>query len=231
MGRVFGAEHVRLAKRVALKVLLPQYGTKPDAVARFFNEARAVNQIGHDHIVEVHDDGCTDEGENYFVMEYLQGESLSERLSREGPLPPDRALRICSQVADALVASHQVGIVHRDLKPDNIFLIRGITRCVVFVTNCSPAPPAGTQCATSADCCGNPCIAYQCLAPGTSVSAGGNCTNTADCCLGSVCEVAPGSTVGLCGPSRFACALPGQSCGTCCNGVPCTGGRCRVLLQ
>jgi serine/threonine protein kinase len=126
MGRVFVAEHVRLGRRVALKVLLPQYSGRPDAVERFFREARAVNRIGHENIVEVTDDGIASSGEPYFVMELLNGLTLAARLKGEGrggmALP--RALHIMLQVVDALAASHAEGIIHRDLKPDNIFLIR-----------------------------------------------------------------------------------------------------------
>jgi serine/threonine-protein kinase len=123
MGRVFLAEHVRLQRKVALKVLLPEYSSRPAAVQRFFTEARAVNRIGHEHIVEVTDDGTSPSGEPFFVMELLGGETLAQRLAAGGAMPLWRALGIVVQVADALAASHATGIVHRDLKPENIFLI------------------------------------------------------------------------------------------------------------
>jgi serine/threonine-protein kinase len=124
MGQVFVAEHVRLGRPVALKVLLPHCSTDPSLVARFFAEARAVNRIRHEHIVEVTDDGVTDDQQAYYVMELLEGESLSERLRRVGRLSPLQASGIILQMADALAATHASGIVHRDLKPDNVFLIR-----------------------------------------------------------------------------------------------------------
>ena len=91
-------------------------------VSRFVTEAKAVNQIGHEHIVDIADFGNTPDGEFYFVMEYLQGESLSDRLRRETRIDVDAALSISAQIADALNASHEQGIIHRDLKPENIFL-------------------------------------------------------------------------------------------------------------
>jgi serine/threonine-protein kinase len=86
-------------------------------------EAKAVNQIGHEHIVDIADFGNTPDGDFYFVMEFLQGEPLSDRLKRDGALPAGRAVAIAMQIADALGASHGQGIIHRDLKPENIFLV------------------------------------------------------------------------------------------------------------
>ncbi|HEY0710280.1 MAG TPA: serine/threonine-protein kinase, partial [Polyangia bacterium] len=124
MGVVFLAEHPVIGRKVALKAIHPELSRNPDVVSRFVTEAKSVNQIGNEHIVDVHDFGNTSSGEFYFIMEFLQGESLSERLAREGPFEPERALRIAAQVADALGASHDRGIIHRDLKPENIFLIK-----------------------------------------------------------------------------------------------------------
>jgi serine/threonine protein kinase len=128
MGIVFLAEHPVIGRKVALKAIHPELSRNPDVVSRFVTEAKSVNQIGNEHIVDVHDFGNTTAGDFYFIMEFLQGESLAERLTRVGPLDPQRALNIASQVADALGASHDRGIIHRDLKPENIFLItRGQT--------------------------------------------------------------------------------------------------------
>ena len=99
-------------------------------------EAKAVNQIGHEHIVDIADFGNTSDGEFYFVMEYLQGESLSDRLrARDTASTSAPALSITAQIADALNASHEQGIIHRDLKPENIFLCinRGPSRDFVKV--------------------------------------------------------------------------------------------------
>jgi len=123
MGVVFLAEHPVIGKKVALKVIHPDLARNPEVVSRFVMEAKAVNQIGHEHIVDIGDFGNTANGEFYFIMEYLQGESLADRLKREACLSQARALAVGAQIADALGASHDQGIIHRDLKPENIFLI------------------------------------------------------------------------------------------------------------
>jgi len=122
MGVVYLAEHPVIGKKVAMKAIHPELSKNSDVVSRFVTEAKAVNQIGHEHIVDIADFGNTPEGEFYFVMEYLQGESLSDRLRRENRLNAGAALSITAQIADALNASHEQGIIHRDLKPENIFL-------------------------------------------------------------------------------------------------------------
>jgi serine/threonine protein kinase len=123
MGTVFLAEHPVIGSKVALKAIHPYYARTPEIVARFVNEARAVNQIGHDHIIDIHDFGTTPAGDFYFIMEYLAGEMLSDKRGRQLAFAPTRALNIVAQVADALSASHAEGVIHRDLKPDNVFLI------------------------------------------------------------------------------------------------------------
>jgi len=123
MGVVYLAEHPVIGKKVAMKAIHPELSRNADVISRFVTEAQAVNQIGHDNIVDIADFGNTPDGEFYFVMELLQGEPLSERLKREGALPAARALGIAMQIADALAASHEHGIVHRDLKPENVFLL------------------------------------------------------------------------------------------------------------
>ncbi|HOX44316.1 MAG TPA: protein kinase [Myxococcota bacterium] len=123
MGRVYLAEHTRLGRRVALKTLRSEYASNPSAVRRFFREARAVNQIRHENIVEITDFIEQEGGENYYIMELLEGVNLAEVLSAEGALPQDRILRIGLQIASALASVHEAGIVHRDLKSENIFLV------------------------------------------------------------------------------------------------------------
>ena len=123
MGVVFLAEHPVIGRKVAMKAIHPELSRNPEVVSRFVTEAKAVNQIGNEHIVDIHDFGTTTDGDFYFIMEFLQGEALSDRLRREAPLEPARALGIAAQVADALASSHAHGIIHRDLKPENIFLI------------------------------------------------------------------------------------------------------------
>lgn len=123
MGVVYLAEHPVIGRKVALKAIHPELSRNPEVVSRFVTEAKAVNQIGNDHIVDIHDFGTTSSGEFYFIMEFLQGEALSDHLKRAAPIEASRALAITAQVADALAASHHHGIIHRDLKPENIFLI------------------------------------------------------------------------------------------------------------
>jgi serine/threonine-protein kinase len=123
MGVVFLAEHPVIGRKAALKAIHPEHLRNAEVVTRFVNEAKSINQIGHEHIVEVTDFGRTPAGDFYFIMEYLQGESLSDRLRRDAPLPVARAVAIASQIADALEASHAQGVIHRDLKPENIFLV------------------------------------------------------------------------------------------------------------
>ena len=134
MGVVYLAEHPVIGKKVAMKAIHPELSKNSDVVSRFITEAKAVNQIGHEHIVDIADFGNTPEGEFYFVMEYLQGESLSDRLKRDKRIPVHQAMSVGAQIADALNASHQQGIIHRDLKPENIFLCnRGPSRDFVKV--------------------------------------------------------------------------------------------------
>ncbi len=123
MGNVFLAHHPVIGKRVALKVIHPELASNEEMIARFFNEARAVTQIGHENIVDVQDFGQTPDGDSFIVMELLEGVSLGDKLKHEGALSIPRATHIALQLADGLSAAHARGIIHRDLKPDNIFLI------------------------------------------------------------------------------------------------------------
>jgi eukaryotic-like serine/threonine-protein kinase len=123
VGEVFLAEHQRLARRAAIKVLTPQRTQDEVTVRRLFVEARATSLIRHPGIVEVYDCDVHRNGRAYIVMEYLQGENLSQRLHRVRVLPWQTACRIGRQVADAIGAAHDQGIIHRDLKPANVFLL------------------------------------------------------------------------------------------------------------
>jgi eukaryotic-like serine/threonine-protein kinase len=130
MGSVYLAEHPTIGKKVALKILHAEFSSNPEVAERFFTEAKSVNAIGHPNIVDIVDYGVLQTGPAgrdrlvYFIMEFLAGKTLSDVVRSESPLPPERALTIALQVADALAASHKTGIVHRDLKPDNIILIK-----------------------------------------------------------------------------------------------------------
>jgi eukaryotic-like serine/threonine-protein kinase len=126
MGTVYDAEHLGLGRHVAIKVLSPTQAKKRVAVKRFQQEARAAGAIGHPNICEVYDLGLLDDGSPYLVMEKLVGQTLAERIAKEGGLPFDDVVEVVSQVLSGLVAAHEKGIVHRDIKPENIFLARRV---------------------------------------------------------------------------------------------------------
>jgi serine/threonine protein kinase len=115
MGEVYRARDTRLERTVAIKVLNAQLVGSTELRARFEREAKIISQLQHPHICVLHDVG--NEGPiDYLVMEFLQGESLAERL-RKGPLAPEQVLIIAIEIADALEKAHRAGVVHRDLKP------------------------------------------------------------------------------------------------------------------
>jgi serine/threonine protein kinase len=123
MGFVFAAEHVRLKRRVAVKVLAQHLAADENALGRFHREAEIISQLDHPNIVHVLDFDTTEEGEPYIVMELLAGESLADRLDREHALPLSDVVRLTSQIAAGLGYAHRASVVHRDLKPANIFLV------------------------------------------------------------------------------------------------------------
>jgi serine/threonine-protein kinase len=124
MGAVYEAHHLRLHKRVAVKLMSRALARHPDALARFHREARIASRLGHPNLVNVLDFGMSEEGEPYLVMEHLEGEDLERRVRRAGSVPLANAVQIARQVASALAVVHSKGIVHRDLKPANIFLVQ-----------------------------------------------------------------------------------------------------------
>jgi putative nucleotidyltransferase with HDIG domain len=121
MGHVFYAEHLVIGRRAAIKVLKPEVSRDETVVARFLNEARAVNEIRHPNVIEITDIGREDDL-HYIVMNFLEGETLGERIERDKIIDEDTVLRMARQVVSALSAAHERGIIHRDLKPDNIFI-------------------------------------------------------------------------------------------------------------
>lgn len=123
-GAVFSASHPLIGKIVAIKVLARRFSVDPEMVKRFQAEARAVNQIRHRHIIDIFSFGTLADGRAYYVMEYLEGETLGDKLMRETRLSFAAALPILRAIARALDAAHAKGIAHRDLKPDNVFLAR-----------------------------------------------------------------------------------------------------------
>jgi eukaryotic-like serine/threonine-protein kinase len=123
MGTVYRARHQIIGRNVAMKFLDPALLRNERQRKRFLGEARAANQINHEHIIDITDFGETEDGLVYMVMEYLEGRALSEEIHK-GPLPTRRALRIALQVALGLGRAHELGVVHRDIKPANIYLVR-----------------------------------------------------------------------------------------------------------
>jgi serine/threonine-protein kinase len=122
MAEVYLAEHVRMGRKCAVKILKPALAQNPESVARFSREAREAGRLDHPNIVAIQDFGESD-GLVFLAMEYVQGITLSALLkATAGPLPIGRAVAIAAQVADALSAAHEKGLVHRDLKPENILL-------------------------------------------------------------------------------------------------------------
>jgi serine/threonine protein kinase len=124
MGVVVAAHHIHLDEKVAIKFLLPDALTNPEAVARFAREARAAVKIKSEHVARVSDVGTLENGAPYMVMEYLEGGDLAARVQQQGPLPVDQAVEFVLQACDAIADAHSLGIVHRDLKPANLFCIR-----------------------------------------------------------------------------------------------------------
>jgi serine/threonine protein kinase len=137
MGEVYRARDTRLGRDVAIKVLPAHLSANPDLKQRLEREAKAISSLNHPHICILHDVGSQD-GMDFLVMEYVEGETLADRLHR-GTLPLDEALRIGIQVADALDKAHTHGIVHRDLKPANIMLAKNGPKLMDFGL-AKPAP-------------------------------------------------------------------------------------------
>jgi len=122
MGEVYRAKDTRLAREVAVKILPPAFALDPERLRRFTSEAQAVAALNHPNILAIHDIG-NEAGSQYLVMEFLDGESLRERL-QAGALSIRKATEYAEQIAKGLAAAHDKGIVHRDLKPENIFVTR-----------------------------------------------------------------------------------------------------------
>jgi serine/threonine-protein kinase len=124
MGQVYLAEHVKMGRKSALKVMNPAMVKDADAISRFNREAANASHINHPNVADVYDFGETPDGIIYLAMEFVDGPPLTKLIEDEGPMSPGRAASIVRQAADALSVAHDMGIVHRDLKPDNIMIAR-----------------------------------------------------------------------------------------------------------
>src|SRR5207253_7246703 len=130
MGEVYRARDTRLERTVAVKVLPEHLSSNAELRQRFEREAKTISQISHPHICALYD--VNREGETeYLVMEYLEGETLADRLGK-GPLPVEQVLRYGIEIADALDKAHRQGIVHRDLKPGNVMLTKSGVKLLDF---------------------------------------------------------------------------------------------------
>ena len=126
MGEVYLAEHSLLKRPCALKLIKPEAGDDPVAMARFEREVQSAARLAHPNTIEIFDYGLTGDGTFYYVMEYLQGQSLSDLVRSHGPLPAGRVIYLMRQVCAGLAEAHGMGLVHRDLKPQNVFVaVRG----------------------------------------------------------------------------------------------------------
>jgi len=145
MGTVYLCEHAVLSRRYALKVLHADRASDPEVVERFRQEARAASQIDQENVIEVLDFGEDPSGELFYVMEALDGRTLTQVMREDGPLPVERALALFEQVCKALAAAHGRGVVHRDVKPDNVLVERlddGSERCKLIDFGISHVPGA-----------------------------------------------------------------------------------------
>src|SRR5215468_10178025 len=120
MGEVYRGHDTRLGRTVAIKILPSQFSADAVRKQRFEREAKTISQLNHPNICTLHDIGSQD-GIDYLVMEFVEGETLAKRLEK-GPLPIEQVLKYGAQIADALDKAHRSGVVHRDLKPGNIML-------------------------------------------------------------------------------------------------------------
>ena len=125
MGAVYKAEHVKIGRDVALKVLGRSFAREDRIRDRFVREAQATGRVEHENVVEIWDVGATEEGLPYMVMELLDGETLAVRIDRDRRLPLGDALHVARQLLAGLAAAHEAGVVHRDVKPENIVLTDG----------------------------------------------------------------------------------------------------------
>jgi eukaryotic-like serine/threonine-protein kinase len=123
MGAVYEGKNTRINRRVAIKVLHANVAANKEIVQRFEREAQVAGTVGNDHILEILDLGALPSGEHYMVMEFLEGETFTQRIKGRGRLQPAEAVAVLRQVLAGLGAAHGAGIVHRDLKPDNIFIL------------------------------------------------------------------------------------------------------------
>ena len=138
MGEVYRARDTRLDRTVAVKVLPSHLSENPEAKQRFDREARAISSLNHPNICALYDVGHQD-GTDYLVREYLEGETLADRLAK-GALPTEQVLKIGIEICEGLERAHRTGVVHRDLKPGNIMLTKSGAKLMDFGLAKAAAP-------------------------------------------------------------------------------------------
>jgi serine/threonine protein kinase len=153
MGEVSKAKDTRLDRIVAVKVLSERHALDDNSRTRFARKSRAISSLNHPHICTVHDVGH-DARIDYFVMEYVQGETLAERW-KKGALPLAQALEYAAQIGDALDKAHRAGVVHRDLKPANVMLSKAGTKLLDFGRSGFSSHPRGCRAGRFNNCFNN----------------------------------------------------------------------------
>ncbi|HTS89185.1 MAG TPA: serine/threonine-protein kinase [Gemmatimonadales bacterium] len=143
MGQVYLAEHVKMGRRCAIKIMMPGTMSDPEAISRFNREAANASRINHPNVCSIYDFGETPEGLIYLAMEFIEGRSLTDLLHEVSTLPLPRAAAMIQQTAEALQVAHDMGIVHRDLKPDNIMVTTTRGKDVVKVVDFGIAKAIG----------------------------------------------------------------------------------------
>src|SRR5450432_1292257 len=145
MGEVYRAKDTRLDRTVAVKILPAHLSDNPEARQRFDREARAISSLNHPNICTLYDVGHQD-GMDYLVMEFLEGETLAARLAK-GPLPPEQVLKYGIEICEGLEKAHKQGVIHRDLKPGNIMLTKTGAKLMDFglAKAVPPLPPPNSS--------------------------------------------------------------------------------------
>ena len=123
MGTVYLAEHPRIGRKVAVKIMDAAFTRRPQAAERFEGEARLITRVAHPGVIEIYDYGSLEDGSLYYIMELLVGRELASVMVAEGKLSPEQVLPYLEQICAALQAAHDHGVIHRDLKPENIFVL------------------------------------------------------------------------------------------------------------
>ena len=191
MGEVYRARDTRLDRTVAIKVLNAKLVGSAELRARFEREAKVISQLQHPHICVLHDVG--NEGPiDYLVMEFLQGESLADRL-RKGPLAPEQVLTIAIEIADALEKAHRAGVEHRDLKPGNVMLTKSGAKLLDF----GLAKPLGATVASGTGSCNSPSVFAAALTSTMPSPSPATPLSTAGAVIGTIQSMSPEQIQGI----------------------------------